>query len=50
MQEKFTQLVDVNSSFSDENIKPREATVNFIKQFARVYTVITPELGGFTAN
>ena len=37
-----------------QNVKrPKKTTVNFLKQFARVYTftpMVTASLGGFVAN
>ena len=52
MQKISTQLIK-NENNVGKTRGPRQATVNFLKQFARVYTcqaLTTPKLSGFVAN
>ena len=52
MQKISTQLIK-NENNVGKSRGPRQATINFLKQFARVYTcqaIAAPQLSGFIAN
>lgn len=53
MQKIFTQVKQEGSNMQQVEIRPRQSTVEFIKQFARVYSFnpfLKVGLGGFIAN
>ena len=52
MQKISTQLIK-NENNVGKSRGPRQATINFLKQFARVYTcqaIAASQLSGFVAN
>lgn len=54
MEEIFTtQALQSNFNGNSDRLSPRKTTINFIKQFARVYTFTrtsNAELGNFIVN
>ena len=53
MQNTSTQIRNEETSMQNTVKRPKKATVEFLKQFARVYTftpLVTASLGGFVAN
>ena len=53
MQENYTEELKFQTQEEQVERGPRHSTINFLKQFARVYTVTAisePGLEGFVAN
>lgn len=53
MLENYTEEIKFETTEEQVEVEPKQATINFLKQFARAYTftgITQPGLEGFIAN